>query len=91
MAITLELRPEVEAAARAEARSRGVGLESYLQALLEHTIPAPSEDPESIRRQRLAVLGRLQGKYAGLMNSEEFSARKQEEKAREERDGQSAG
>jgi len=85
MTVTPELKPEAEAAARAEAQSRGVAVENYLQTLLEQTLPAPPEDPESLRR-RVEVLSRLQGKYAGLAGGGEgFAARKAEEKAREER------
>ncbi len=86
MTVTLELKPGAEAAARAEAQSRGVVVENYLQTLLEQTLPAPPEDLESLRRRRVEVLSRLQGKYAGLAGGgEEFAAWKAEEKVREER------
>ena len=88
MTVILELKPEVEAAARSEAQASGMPLEHYLQSFLERALP-PSpqkQDQESIRRQRLEVLSRLQGKYAGLPGgSEDFAARKEEEKALEER------
>ena len=89
MAVTLELRPGTEAAAFAEARTRGTTLEHYLQAFLEQSFPAaPSEaeDRDAERRRRQEILSRLQGKYAHLPGgSEEFAAQKTEEKAREER------
>ncbi len=92
MAVTLELRPETEAAAVAEARTRGTTLEHYLQGFLEQSFPAApskSEDLEAERR-RQEILSRLQGKYAHLPGgSEEFAAQKAEEKAREERHWQS--
>lgn len=52
MTVTLELKPGAEATARAEAQSRGVAVENYLQTLLEQTLPAPPEDLESLRRRR---------------------------------------
>jgi hypothetical protein len=87
MTVTLELKPSIEAAAKAEAQARGVAVENYLQAFLEQTLPVPpQQDLEAIRQQRMAILERLNGKYAGLPGgSEEFAARKEEEKAREER------
>jgi len=87
MTVTLQLKPAVEAAAKAEARARGVAVENYLQAFLEQTLPVPpQQDLEAIRQQRMAILERLNGKYAGLPGgSEEFAAQKEEEKAREER------
>ena len=87
MTVTLELKPNVEAAAKAEAQARGVAVENYLQSFLEQTLPLQTEqDPEAIRQQRMAILDRLNGKYAGLPGgSEEFAAQKEEEKAREER------
>ena len=36
MAITLDLPPEVEASLAAQARARGLQLNSYVQTLLEH-------------------------------------------------------
>jgi hypothetical protein len=85
--VILELKPEVEAAARSEAQASGMPLEHYLQLFLEHSLPRPqAEDAEAIRQRRMEILSRLQGKYAGLPGgSEEFSAQKAEEKAREER------
>ena len=87
MTVTLELKPTIEAVAKAEAQVRGVAVENYLQSLLEQVLPRPAvQDPEAIRQQRMAVLERLHGKYAGLPGgSEEFAASKEEEKAREER------
>lgn len=88
MTVILELKPEVEAAARSEAQASGMPLEHYLQSLLERTLPqsAQGQDQESIRRQRMEILARIQGKYAGLSGgSEEFAARKEEEKVLEER------
>ena len=87
MTVLLELKPEVEAAAQAEARTQGVSVERYLQSFLERTLPhmsSPLRD-ESVRQQRIEILARLQGKYAGLISSEEFADRKAEEKVREER------
>ena len=88
MTVILELKPEVEAAARSEAQASGVPLEHYLQSFLERTLPQPpqEQDQESIRQQRLEILARVQGKYAGLPGgSEDFAARKEGEKALEER------
>ena len=87
MTVTLELKPAAEAATIAEARARGIGVEDYLQSILEQVLPTTTEqDKETIRQQRMAVLDRLNGKYAGLPGgSEEFAAAKKEEKAREER------
>jgi len=87
MTVTLELKPAAEAAAIAEARARGIGVEDYLQSILEQALPTTTEqDREAIRQQRMAVLDRLHGKYAGLPGgSDEFAASKEEEKAREER------
>lgn len=87
MTVILELKPEIEAAAQAEAQAQGLPVESYLQSFLERTLPRVSEaeNVESIRQQRMHILGRLQGKYAGLGGSEGFAASKAEEKAREER------
>ena len=86
MTVILELKPEVEAAARSEAQASGMPLEHYLQSFLERALPQPPQDQESIRRQRLEILARVQGKYAGLSGgSENFAARKEEEKALEER------
>lgn len=87
MTVTLELKPSIEAAAKAEAQARGVAIENYLQSFLEQTLPVPpQQDLEVIRQQRMVILERLNGKYAGLPGgSEEFAAQKEEEKAREER------
>lgn len=87
MTVTLELKPTVEAAAKAEAQMRGVAVESYLQSFLEQALPQTMEqDKEAIRQERMAILDQLHGKYAGLPGgSEEFAAQKEEEKAREER------
>ena len=87
MTVTLDLKPTVEAAAKAEAQARGVAVENYLQSILEQVLPRPSvPDPEAIRQQRMVILKTLHGKYAGLPGgSEEFAAQKEEEKAREER------
>lgn len=88
MTVILELKPEVEAAARSEAKASGMPLEHYLQSFLERALPQPphEQDQESIRRRRLEILARVQGKYAGLPgSSEDFAARKEEEKALEER------
>lgn len=87
MTVLLELKPEVEAAAQAEAQAQGMPVERYLQSFLERTLPRipQAEHDEIVRQQRMEVLARLQGKYAGLSGgSEEFAARKVEEKAREE-------
>ncbi len=87
MTVTLELKPPVEAAAKAEAQARGIAVENYLQIILEQALPrSAAQDPEAVRQQRMAILSRLNGKYAGLPGgSEEFAASKEEEKAREER------
>ena len=87
MTVTLELKPTLEAVAKAEAQARGVAVENYLQSMLEQILPRPAmEDPEAVRRQRMAILESLHGKYAGPPGgSEEFAAQKEEEKAREER------
>ncbi len=88
MTVILELKPEVEAAARSEAQASGMQLEHYLQSFLERALPQPLQehDQESIRRHRLEILARVQGKYAGLPGgSEDFAARKEWEKALEER------
>jgi hypothetical protein len=86
MAGLLELKPEVEAAAQVEAQAQGLPIVTYIQSFLERTLPRiPSaESVESIRRQRTEILGRLQGKYAGLGSSEEFAGRKADEKVHEE-------
>jgi hypothetical protein len=87
MTVTLELKPTLEAAAKAEAQAQGVAVENYLQSILEQALPRPTaQDPETIRQQRMAILESLHGKYAELPGgSEEFAAQKEEEKAREER------
>lgn len=87
MTVTLELKPEVEAAARTEAQAKGLLVEAYLQSFLEQTLLRPAEEEaETIRHQRMDILSRLQGKYYGMVgSSEEFAAQKAEEKAREER------
>ncbi len=87
MTIMLTLKPEVEAAARTEAQAQGQPVEDYLQSFLEQTLPRPTEeDAELLRQQRMEMLNRLQGKYAHLPGgSEEYAARKAEEKALEER------
>ena len=87
MTVTLDLKPTVEAAAKAEAQAQGVAVENYLQSILEQVLPRPAvPDPEAIRQQRMAILKTLHGKHAGLPGgSEEFAAQKEEEKAREER------
>jgi len=87
MTVTLELKPSVEATAKAEAQAQGIAVEKYLQASLEQTLPHPQDrNLETIRQQRIETLVRLQGKYAGLPGgSEGFAAQKKEEKAREER------
>lgn len=88
MTVILDLKPEVEAAARSEAQASGMPLEHYLQSFLERTLPqfTQGQDQESIRRQRIEILARVQGKYAGLPGgSEEFAAHKEEEKDLEER------
>lgn len=87
MTVTLELKPTAEAIAKVEAQMRGIAVENYLQNILEQALPTATEqNKEAIRQQRMAVLDRLHGKYAGLPgSSEEFAAQKEEEKAREER------
>ena len=87
MTVTLELKPTVEAVAKAEAQARGVAIENYLQSILEQALPQTAEqDKEAIRQKRMVVLERLNGKYAGLPGgSDEFAAQKEEEKACEER------
>lgn len=44
MAITLELSPEIEASLAAQARSRGLRLDAYVESLLKHQ--AATELPE---------------------------------------------
>ena len=87
MTVTLDLKPTVEAAAKAEAQARGVAVENYLQSILEQVLPRTAvADPEANRQQRMAILTTLHGKYAELPGgSEEFASQKEEEKAREER------
>ena len=87
MTVTLELKPTLEAVAKAEAQAKGVAVENYLQGILEQALPRPAvQDPETVRQQRMTILNRLNGKYAGLPGgSEEFAAQKEEEKVREER------
>lgn len=90
MTVTLELKPEIEAAAYAEARAQGMPLEHYLQSFLERTLPqtSKSETDDETRQKRMEILARLQGKYACFPGgSEEFAARKAEEKALEKRLG----
>lgn len=83
MTVTLELGPEIGAAAEAEARTQGVAVEIHLQTVLEQFLPRPqAEGADAIQQQRMEILSRLQGKYAGLPGgSEEFAAQKAEEKA----------
>lgn len=87
MTVTLTLPPDAEAAAQAAAQAEGIAVESYLESFLERTLPRPvTGDAVQVRRRRMGILGQLRGKYAGLAGgSEEFAARKSEEKAREER------
>ena len=88
MTVILELKPEIEAFAQAEAQAQGVPVERYLQSFLERTLPqtSKSESDDHIRQKRIEILARLQGKYARFPGgSEEFAARKTEEKALEER------
>lgn len=88
MTVTLELKLTLEAVATAEAEAQGVAVENYLQSILEQALPRPAaQDPEAVRRQRMAVLERLHGKYAGLPGGSENFAASKEEKAREERFG----
>ena len=79
MTVTLELRPDTEAAAKAAAQAEGVAIENYLQSFLEQALPSVAvTDAEPVRRQRLEILKRLQGKYSGLPGgSEEFAAQKE--------------
>ena len=86
MTVTLELRPDTEAAARAAAQAEGVGVEDFLKTLLEGQLLKPRQDLVGAD-SREAALSRIQsGFYAGRLSpSDEFAARKEEEKALEER------
>ena len=44
MSITLTLEPETERRAVAQAASRGVPLEDFLEAFLEQSLPSPHEE-----------------------------------------------
>ena len=77
MTVILELKPDIEAAGKAEAQARGLAVESYLQAFLEQTLPpAAEQDRETIRRKRLAILDQLHGKYAGIPGGSEEKRRR---------------
>ena len=87
MTVTLDLKPSLEAAVKAEAQVRGVAIENYLQSILEQAILYPAEqDKEALRQKRMVILDQLHGKYAGLPGSSvTFALDKEEEKAREAR------
>jgi len=87
MTVTLELKPNLEAAAKAEAQVRGVAIENYLQSIVEQAIPYPAEqNKEALRQKRMVILDQLHGKYAGLPSgSVTFALDKEAEKAREAR------
>ncbi len=61
MTVTLELEPPLEAAARAEAAARGIGVEEYLHTLLKDTLP-----PIAGQEERAARVRATAGKYAHL-------------------------
>ncbi len=42
MAIVLQLNPDLERTLAAEARSRGLSLEQYVQSLLQQQLPSPA-------------------------------------------------
>ncbi len=54
MTVTLTFQPEVEAGLLAKARERGMGLQDYLQAIVEHDVlgqPGNTPLSETTRRQ----------------------------------------
>ena len=54
MTVTLTFNPEVEASLLARAQARGMGLQEYLHAIVEHEALLSREDPagsEAERRQ----------------------------------------
>ena len=63
MTITLELKPEVEANLAAQARVRGIPLDTYLQTVVEdvaRTAPSRPPSPEDIEAalDKLAEMGK---------------------------------
>ena len=80
MTVTLDLKPSLEAAVKAEAQVRGIAIENYLQSVLEQAILHPAkQDKEALRQKRMVILDKLHGKYAGLPGgSEEFAAQKEQ-------------
>ena len=87
MTVTLDLKPSLEAAVKAEAQVRGVAIENYLQSILEQAAPYPAEqDKEALRQKRMVILDQLHGKYARLPGGGvTFALDKEEEKACEAR------
>ncbi len=58
MTITLQLKPEVEARMQAQAASRGVSVEEYLEAAIEQLATPPTTGGELLAYwQREGVLG----------------------------------
>jgi hypothetical protein len=63
MTVTLELRPEIEAALMERAQARGLPVERYLQAVIEDVVgtryaPRLSPDDMRVALDRLANVGR---------------------------------
>ena len=87
--MTITLKPETERAIEEAARRRGVTPEQIVETAVSQDLA--QDDPQGVSLRRREAIAAAQGKFAHLPGStEEFMARKAEEKALEERRWQRA-
>ena len=53
--IQIELRPDVEAQLAAEAQARGIGIQAYVESLLEQAVATRTVQPRRRTREEMAA------------------------------------
>lgn len=79
MAIVLDLKPDMEAAAQAQARTRGISVAEYLQTVFASSLTAPArsereDEPAQGSPEWVALIRRI-GISAGVSLSDEAASR----------------
>lgn len=75
MTITLDLNPEIESRAAAQAAARGLSLEAYIQSVLEHTVPTTPPASLSLEGFNAGLTALSEGGEALPVLSEEATSR----------------
>ena len=61
MTITVDIRPEVEAALARQAAAHGSGIEAYAASLLEEAVQLPAASPAPTARDMVELFAPLRG------------------------------